>query len=726
MLLNLIFAETGDIEGYVFEKNTNRVIKGANIVLEGTEKGGFTDLNGYFSIENLPTGKYKLICSYIGYKKFQKIVNVQTEKSIFLNISLEKTSIKGKEIQVYGNQDEIGDISEINLSKKEIQYTPSIGEPDLFRTLVSYPGVTKSNDFNLGLYIRGGNRDQNLILLDGIPIQSPYHLSGIFSTFDANVIQNSEFSKIVDDSKYGNRLSSILSINTRDGDIDEHKGYVNISLLSSKIRAEGPWKYGSYMFSLRRTYADLVFNSISTVVGSKYRLPYHLTDGMGKLVFKKKKRHRLELTTYFGRDYFDIGKMDQSEDIGDYIWANSAAGLRHFWYLSPQIYFVSKLSYSNFVANFTHDDPTYSDAIDNKFQTTILSTYLNYDNTYTGNLQLGGEIKKFKTSLYSRGFSYKPINFETQTPQELSVFFNNEKNFRNLIGLKLGGRLTYFSNKEVNKLSHYISIEPYINSDFSINLQYSKTHQNMITLATEEVLISMFDAWCFPPENYPVMKSSQFAISGEYNFKPYNITVSLYKKNITPLVEYNTEKYLETDKNFVVGKCKAYGLELLLEKRVGDLTGNFSYTYSYSEKSLYNINYTPKYNKPHQLVLSSIYNYNKKWKIGMSFKYHTGRPFTKKIGEFEDSYYGNEFTYHSGGYGESPIYSKKSSFRLPAYHRLDFNITKKFKWHDNPFEWYLNLINVYGRLNVLGYSSDGEKWIQIPPMATIGIRGKLW
>ena len=216
-------------------------------------------------------------------------MNVQTGKNIFLNISLERSAVQGKEVQVYGNQDEIGVISDINLSKKEIQYTPSIGEPDLFRTLVSYPGVTKSNDFNLGLYIRGGNRDQNLILLDGIPIQSPYHLSGIFSTFDANVIQNSEFSKIVDDSKYGNRLSSILSINTRDGDIDEHKGYVNISLLSSKIRAEGPWKYGSYMFSLRRTYADLVFNSISTVVGAKYRLPYHFTDGMGKLVLRRKK-----------------------------------------------------------------------------------------------------------------------------------------------------------------------------------------------------------------------------------------------------------------------------------------------------------------------------------------------------------------------------------------------------------------------------------------------------
>ena len=714
------------ISGTVKITESLEPLTGVNVFLANTNLGCSSDPNGYFAITGIEPGKYQLIASHIGFGVYQEFVEIKDGDRLFIDIRLQPLSVLGDTVSVFGERRFRHELESdlLNISTIELNLAPKLGEPDLFRVIETYPGVTTVNDYNMGLHIRGGNSDQNLILLDGMPIYNPFHLVGIFSTFDESAIQSANVSKSGIEPIYGNRLSSVIDVNVRDGTAAEHAGYVNLSFLSSKIRAEGPLPFGSYLITVRRTYADLFVNTISKLISSDLKLPYYFIDGMGKVVIKPGNRNRLEITSYLGRDVYDLAAIDENPRLGIYTWQNSAFGLNYSAIISPDISFYLRTSTSQFRAQYLPADTT-SESIDNVFNGKTVNAYFKLENRLVGQIILGGEYCPHDYYLKTKGFSYQQIYFEKNKSFENSIFFNIYRQFGALINVSGGCRVTHFSLQDTLIYSPQVSCGWKISPSQEIQLHWGKYHQDLMTIGTEEIILSMFDAWVTVPEDLPVMAAEQYALSYKWDiYRNVGLDVALYHKRLNHLVEYNTTKFSAIDPDFVSGTGRADGLELLLKGNFRKLQGWLSYSYSQVNKTVNGISYPPKYDRPHDLDLVLNYRLSEKWNVGTRFIYHTGTPFTKIIGYIRQPTY-DEF--QSNSYPmEFAVYGERNAWRYPAYHRLDLNFIKKFSWKTRPMEFYIDVTNIYARLNVLAYSEDGDTWIQMPPLATVGIRGKLW
>ena len=714
------------ISGTVKVAESLEPLSGVNVFLANTNLGCSSDPNGYFSISGIEPGKYQLVASHIGYGVYQEFIEINAGDRRFIDIRLQALPVLIDTISVFGERRFRRELESdlLNISSIELNLAPKLGEPDLFRVIETYPGVTTVNDYNMGLYIRGGNSDQNLILLDGMPIYNPFHLVGIFSTFDESAIQSANVSKSGIDPVYGNRLSSVIDVNVRDGTAAEHVGYINLSLLSSKIRAEGPLPFGSYLITVRRTYADLFVNTVTKLISSDIRLPYYFIDGMGKIVIKPGERNRLEITSYLGKDVYDLAVIDDNPRLGVYTWQNSALGLNYSAIISPDITFYLRTSASQFRAQYLPSDTT-SESIDNVFNGKTINTYFKLENRLAGQIILGGEYCTHNYYLKTKGFSYQPIYFEKNKSLESSAFISIDRQLGALFYIGGGVRMTHFSIQDTLTFSPQLSLGWKITPSHEIQLHWGKYHQDLMTIGTEEIILSMFDAWVTVPEDLPVMAAEQLAFSYRWQIhRNLALDVALYQKRFNHIVEYNTTKYSPIDPDFVDGTGIANGLEILLKGNVGKMQGWLAYSLSQVEKTVNGITYPPKYDRPHDLDLVLNYQMTKKWSIGSRFVYHSGTPFTKIIGYMRQPLYEDFLT--DSYPREIEVYGARNAWRYPAYHRLDINFVKKYRWRSHPMEFYIDLANVYARLNVLTYTEDGDTWIQMPPLATIGIRGKLW
>jgi len=702
-------------------------LAGVNVFLANTNLGCSSDPNGYFAITGIESGKYQLIASHIGFGVYQEFVEINDDDRRFFDIRLQPLSVLGDTVSVFGERRFRRELESdlLNISNIELNLALKLGEPDLFRVLETFPGVATVNDYNMGLYIRGGNSDQNLILLDGMPIYNPFHLVGIFSTFDESAIQSANVSKSSINPVYGNRLSSVIDVNVRDGTSAEHAGYINLSFLSSKIRAEGPLPFGSYLFTIRRTYADLFVNTVTKLIKSDLKLPYYFIDGMGKVVIKPGNRNRLEITSYIGRDVYDMRVIDEDSSVGVYTWQNKALGFNYSSVINPQLIFYLRGSMSQFGAEWVPTDTMRSNMIDNVFTGKTINAYFRYDHSFIGQIKAGVENNSNDYYLKTKGFSYQPIYFEKNRSLENSAFFSIYRQFGALFNVNGGLRMTHFSIQDTLTFAPQISLGWKITPTHEIQLHWGKYHQDLMTIGTEEIILSMFDAWVTVPENLPVMAAEQIAMSYSWQIqRNLALDLALYHKRFNHLVEYNTTKYSPIDPDFIDGTGIANGLEILLKGNVGKIQGWLSYSYSQVEKTVNGITYPPKYDRPHDLDLVLNYQLTKKWTIGSRFVYHSGTPFTQIIGYIRQPLYEDFLT---GSYPrEIEVHGERNAWSYPAYHRLDINFVKKFDWKSRPMEFYIDLANVYARLNVLAYAEHDDIWIQMPPLATIGIRGKIW
>jgi len=715
------------ISGTVKINDSLEPLSDANVFLANTNLGCSSDQNGYFAITGIEPGKYQLTASHIGYELHREWVELKDGDRQFIEIRLNSLPVLIDTVSVFGERCFRRELESdlLNISNIELNLAPKLGEPDLFRVIETFPGITTVNDYNMGLHIRGGNSDQNLVLLDGMPIYNPFHLLGIFSTFDESAIQSANVSKSSIDPIFGNRLSSVIDVNVRDGTAAGHTGYVNLSFLSSKIRAEGPLPFGSYLFTIRRTYADLFVNTITKLINSDIKLPYYFIDGMGKVVIKPGERNRLEITSYLGKDVYDMRVIDEDSSAGVYTWQNQALGFNYSNVINPQLVFYLRGSISQFGAEWVPSDTMQSEMIDNVFTGKTITAYFRYDNSFYGQIKAGAEYCVNDYYLKTKGFSYQPIYFEKNQSLENSFFLSLNRQFGALFNIGGGLRMTHFSIQDTLTFSPQLSLGWKITPTHEIQLHWGKYHQDLMTIGTEEIILSMFDAWVTVPENLPVMAAEQLALS--YNWQiQRNLTLdlALYHKRFNHIVEYNTTKYSPIDPDFVDGNGTADGLEIMFKGNVGKIQGWLSYSYSQVEKTVNGITYPPKYDRPHDLDLVLNYQLTKKWSIGSRFVYHSGTPFTQIIGYMRQPLYED---FKTGSYPyEIEVYGERNAWRYPDYHRLDINFVKKYSWKSHPMEFYIDLANIYARLNVLAYAEHDDIWIQMPPLATIGIRGKLW
>ena len=309
ILISIIFSfasgQNGIISGFVTDSSSGEALIGANVVLIESGKGMATEMNGYYIIQGVAEGMYTLMVSYVGFRTYRAPVSIAAGESKKINVTLSEKMVEMTEVEVTAERlQRRNNIqpSKVNLSPRMMKAAPALAEPDLFRTIQALPGVLTTSEFSTGLVIRGGNTDQNLILLDGITVYNPSHLGGVFSNFIVDGVKEAELIKGGYNAEYGGRLSAVLNVISREGNRNKFKGKANLSLLSAQTTLEGPFYKGAWLVSGRRTYFDVLLPKVLPEGTASKIPPYYFYDIQSHIFSDITSQDRVSISFYNGID----------------------------------------------------------------------------------------------------------------------------------------------------------------------------------------------------------------------------------------------------------------------------------------------------------------------------------------------------------------------------------------------------------------------------------------
>ncbi len=758
-----LYSQNATISGYVEDAKTGERLIGANVFdASNTKYGTATNNYGFFSI-TMPKGKHKITASEIGYGFWQKEINLIHDTTITIQISsdikLQQVVISAKHNQVESSQ-----MSRIDIPVQTIKTLPALfGEVDVMKILQLLPGVQSGTEGTSGIYVRGGGPDQNLILLDGVPVYNANHLFGFFSVFNADAISNVRLYKGGFPARYGGRLSSVIDINLKEGNMKKLTGNVSIGLISSKFTIEGPIKKDktSFIISARRTYIDIItipLLKIAQKIGNKqetnnktnFIAGYYFYDFNAKINHKISEKDRLYLSIYGGQDkaYTKISeKSSLYESNGNMKleWGNIISALRWNHVLSPKLFANLTLTYSrfNFLTQIYEDETTYDD-FNNK---NAISFGLKYDSgiydwagklDFDYNLNNNNKIKYGATAIYhtfhpggTKLFYHSDMfNLDSTIGDnplkalEYAAYAEDNIRIGNKIKINIGGRLSAFKVRD----TLYLSPEPRISGrllltdNWSIKLSYAKMKQYLHFLTNNTVGMPT-DLWLPATDKVVPQKSIQYAAgtSIALNNKITLVFETFYKEmyNLIELKEgesifgnFNSSSSANQtwETKVTQGRGWAYGGELLIKKDIGKLTGWIAYTLAWSNRKFADISFGQlfpyRYDRRHDLSIVGVYKLNDNWNFGLTFVYGSGNPIT--LSQINFIPINNIFI--SDDYSDKTVnfYGQRNNYRLPAYNRLDLsaNWSKQIKLGKRT--WSFGVYNVYNHLNP--FFVDVEKY----------------
>jgi hypothetical protein len=715
----------------------------SNATIKINKKEYIVDSTGKLSLL-LPGGKYELTISSVGYYASKASVLLFTDSSLHI-ILRSRESLLGNVLVTASRNINRNQMSVQSIGISELRKLPVIlGEVDPLKSVTLLPGVKNGGEASAGIYVRGGGPDQNLVLLDGIPVYNPNHLLGFFSVFNGEAVKNIEVIKGGIPAEYGGRLSSVIAVNTREGNKDSIKGSGGIGIISSRLSLEGPIIKGksSFIVSARRTYIDQVAKLIARKrVGNN---GYYFSDVNARVNFTINRNNALDLTFYTGQDDFSF--VDDDNDGRDRtfnaIWGNTIVGLSWKQQLNRKI----KQELSAIYNNFDLDSKITFGTNGFQFSSGLSDYQLKNDWVYTPNSWLkwkwgwqytwhtfrpgaGGSnsgIQEFKTTIHD------------QYAREAAAYLSTDINLLPKLNLIAGLRYSYFNQTgpteymvygpdgaptgETQRFAKGESIvryhypEPRISALYklpgqaSIKLSYTRTTQ-YLHLATTSAATFPGDLWV--PSSRLIEPGIANQVAAGY-FKSfgngmYEVSVETYYKTLSNQLEFRPGARLLLNQNLegemIFGSGKAYGMELFLQKKTGVLTGWIGYTLSRTERTFPDMNegnpFPYRYDRTHDLSIVANYTINRKWEASAIFVYGTGNALTMPTGRF---------VYRLGynGQEQQPIftnidqYSKINDYRMPAYHRFDIAFTytpkprstKRFK-----SSWNFSIYNVYNRTN---------------------------
>jgi hypothetical protein len=754
-------AQRYSISGHVRDNSNGEVLIGANVYLKGTNTGTTTNAYGFYSL-TLKPGKYTLVFTYVGYAS--KEVPVNLNKDMTRDIELKQKSTELEQIVIKGERSNNNvvsmDMSLDKLDSKTIDKIPVLmGEVDMMKTLQLLPGVKGTGTLSSGISVRGGGRDQNMILLDEATVYNASHLGGIFSVFNNDAIKNVELYKGKIPPRYGGRLSSLIDIRMKDGNMKEFSGEGGIGLISSRLTLESPVvkNQGSFILSGRRTYMDAIIDLAADVSGSNEitEFPFHFYDLNAKANYRIDRNNRFYLSGYFGRDVFSYSPG--SANTSNFNWGNYTTTARWNHIFSNKLF-----------SNFTFMASNYDYLLDNEFTVgrekrkyafeydafvrdysakMDFSYYLNKNNTIRFGIK--STYHDFKVGEIDGRQDTVRFNFELPEIQsiESAVYLSNQQKITDNLTVDYGLRYSLFQNigkASVNILDDnynvvgvrkykkgeiyntYHGIEPRIGlncvfaDNQSIKASYSKTRQYLL-IASNSSTGSPLDVWVSANPNIKPQIGDQYSLGYFRNFLDDRIETSLevyYKdmKNQVAFKEFAQPQFnpdMEEELRF--GKGRAYGAELMIRKNKGRLSGWISYSLSRSKRKINDIQekdwYPSPYDRPHDLTVVAMFDLSKRISISANWTYKTGRPLNAPTARYE---YGNLVL---------PYYPGRNQDRMPDYHRLDLGLTIKNKPKpDRNFsgEWVFSVYNAYARKNAdaIYFTQDENNYYETNAMRT--------
>lgn len=770
-------------KGYVYDVTNNQPLMNVNIVETSTLIGTSTDVNGFFSLR-VPAKDFCLSITHIAYK--ERIISIENfVPDSLLCIKLTKLNVQLDEISITGskryelNTPEMGVIS---FSQKDIKNIPvMLGEADVIKTLQTQPGVSAGAEGLSGMYVRGGNEDENLYMLDGIPVYKIMHLGGLFSAVNVEAIQDMKFYKSSFPSRYGGRISSVLDIRMREGDMSTYHGSIMLGLTSANLNINGPIIKGktSFAASVRRSWLEVltvpglaVMNRKNKSKGEKKFGRYAFTDANVKLKHIFNGRSSANLMFYFGDDYFKIGDRTFMEDGFYFVkenmthmkWGNLLIAGKWMYRFnnkmkvdisSSYLSYASLLRKNIFESDNQKDDSDYKElAIEKTSKNGIsdLNGNIHFDylvsDKHHSNFGVNYTLHHFlpeQNNIHTTSLNTE-INYESNSKRvkasEMALYAENDWNISDIFRLNAGIRFCLFGvDGEIYQAwEPRASFRIALSDQLSLKSSYSRMNQFVQQISDSYISLPT-DFWMPINSKFKPLASDQISAGLYYDYSgSYFFSLECYYKYMRNLLEYK-EGYatmpvsVSWDQKLTPGQGYSYGIELTAEKKIGNLTGFLGYGLLWSERLFADLNhgkkYPSKYDNRHKINIVANYKLNSALEINGSWTYITGNRMTVMFEDYLNSSVNgfdpvlapnNPFQDEWVNY-----YEGKNNVRLPAYHRLDLglNIYRPLK---NGCMGILNIgiWNVYCRMNPIAirthtmYSDKDKKKIS-PRFQTIGL-----
>ena len=728
---NIYSANKHTISGTITDASSGESLIGTSISLKEINGTGVTtNAYGYYSL-TLADGNYNLIISYLGYKT-QNIAIVLNENKM-LNIKLVPNSQQLDEVEITAvrknNNITSNEMGVERLQIKEISKIPVLfGEADIMKTLKLTPGIKSVGEGSGGMYVRGGNNSQNLILLDEGTVYNADPLLGFITTNNNDTIKDVQMFKGTAPAEYGGRISSVLDIKMNDGNNQKYHVGGGIGLISSRLNVEGPLVKGksSFLVSARRTYADLFLKLSPDELINGNQLYFY--DLNAKINYTINEKNRLYLSGYFGRDIFKF------QDRFGIDWGNSTGTLRwnHIW--NEKLFSNTSVIYADYDYRINiEQDAGFSltSIIKNWNFKHEFQYFLNSKNTLSFGVNsilhsiIPGQLETTEDS------DINPIELQEKFAVDNGLYISNvwkpSYNLNINYGLRLAvyhlfgpGEFYTYQDAEVNStktfakgeiVQTYFNLEPRINIAYIMNdrnsfkASYTRNTQNL-HLISNSTSSTPTDIWISSSNNVKPEIGDQVSMGYFTNFAKdkYQISSEIYYRWMQNQLDLrNGANINANDKiegELLFGKGRAYGLELLFKKTQGKLTGWIGYTYSKTERLIDGINnnnwYPARQDITHDVSIVGIYDLSKKWSISATWVYNTGNAVTFPSGKYLIN---NNVQYY---------FTERNGYRMPAYHRLDLGATWTLK-KTKKFESSLNfsVYNAYGHKNP--YSIDFEQ-----------------
>lgn len=730
------------LNGYVLDQASKESLIGANIYDRLNEMGTTTNPFGHFSI-TLPEGDTKLDFSYIGYASQQ--VSLHLCKDTLLTIQL-KNDNQLNEVIILSDKPETGiQSSRMGASSipiLHIKNTPTLmSEADVLKSIQLLPGVQNGMSGTSGLYVRGGGPDQNLYLLDGVPLYNVDHTLGLLSVFTPEAVKKVDLYKSSFPARFGGRLSSIVDVRTNDGNMQRYHGSFTIGLLTSHLQFEGPiWKdHTSFIISARRSYIDCF---LPLVMPKDERGGYSLYDINAKLNHRFGEQDRLFISFYKGKDHVYYKYKDEDKFKQTHDWGNMLLSTRWNHIFTPQLFCNTTLAYNRYVFDIKQeetsniqqpDGPTITNGSNNLFHSGIndlsVSTDFDYHPSPAHNIKFGGKYiyhlfaPEVQTGKQHNSDNGDPqandnysLNYSHIYAHDFSLYAEDDLSLNEHWKINAGFHFSLFN---VQKQT-YLSLQPRLSVSFkatsNIILKSSFSQMNQCTQLLSTASLAMpSDLWVPVTRHIRPMKSFQYATGVYYTgIKNWEFSIEGYYKDMHNVLEYKDgESFLDSSHNWEdkveMGKGRSFGVEFMAQKTAGHLTGWINYTLSKSDRqfSTNGINngkrFPYQYDRRHALNLTLNYQLTRRIDFNMSWTYASGcmatLPKEKTHTELPPVNVPPSWIMDNLNKGDMDHYTSRNNYRLPASHQLNlgFNFHKQTRHGERI--WNISVLNAYNAMN---------------------------
>ena len=717
------------ISGYVKEAGSNELLLGVTVLIPSLNTGVITNNYGFYSI-TLEEGSYDVVYTFVGFEGIKK--SVALNRDIVLDQFLKPSTVALEEViisaELQEKESKKTQMSTLKLATKSVENIPAfMGEKDVLKVLQLMPGVQSGSEGNSGLYVRGGGPDQNLLILDDAIVYNTSHLFGFFSIFNGDALKSIVLHKGGFPARFGGRLSSVIKMDMKDGNKEAVHGKVGVGLISSSVLVEGPIKKGttSFLVSARRTYIDALiapFNSSDTKGG------YYFHDFNAKINHEFSPKDKLYISGYFGQDRFYF-----KDKIGDFNaklgWGNTTSTVRWNHQFSNKVFANTSAIFSKYKFDVREKDPYF----ELKYNTSVRDFGFKYDVDFFPAIQhaikfgIASTFHQFiPSALVLEEAGVSPTNTQTKfNTVESAIYLEDDVQLFNNMNANIGFRISHF----VHKNKEYFNPEPRIAlvyrlpNNFAMKASFASMNQYVHLLSNSGIGLPT-DLWVSSTDRVKPQSSQQVAAGMAKDF-PRNIAVTIegyYKKSKNVIAYKEGASFLELDDpessetlswedNITAGSADAYGLELFIQKKIGDFNGWIGYTLSKTELQFEEINFGEKffakYDRRHDFSTVGIYTISDKLTLSGTWIYGTGNNFSLPTGIIRTL--PDHLSSESLSSREFNNVDSRNNFRAAAYHRLDVSLRMSKQKNRGIRTWELSLYNAYNRQNPFLYFRDTRR-----------------